>query len=156
MDFSGIHPYPYPYQRYAYPLPQRRFAEFYKNFEPEETVNRTDYFVEKKKNLQKGEQEEQEDYEGGLDTENYYTYSIGGPRRNRTTRSVTSGRSNGRFTFNMGRTLPIRSMFKRVENRRLARTKKPKMNTVNYTQGTNYGSGSSSRTGVRRVYQFQH
>lgn len=157
MDFSRIHPHPhpYPYQRYVYPPPQRRFAEFYKNYEPEETVNRTEYFVEKN-NQQNRKQQEQEDYELGLGRESYYTYSMGGPRRNRTTRSVSSGRSNGRFTFNFGRTQPIRSMFKRVNNRRLERTKKPKIITVNYTQGNNYGEGNSSRSAVRRVYQFQN
>ena len=155
---SGIHPYPHPYlyQRYAYPPSQRRFAELYKNYEPEETVNRTDYFVEKKKGLKKRQQEEQEDYEQGYDKGSYYTYSMGMPRRNRAARSVSSGRDIGRFAFNLGRTQPIRSMFKRVENRRFARTKKPRINTVNISQGTNDGAGSSSRTGVRRVYQFQN
>ena len=154
MDFSGIPRYPRPpYQRYAYPPPQRRYAQFYKNYQPEETVNRTDYFVEKNNNLQ---QEEQEDYEPRYGRASYYTYTMSGPRRNRTTRSVSSGRSDGRFTFNLGRNLPIRTMCKRVDNRRLARTKKPKINTVNFTQGTNYGAGSSSRTGVRKVYQFHN
>ena len=153
MDFSRIHPHPhpYPYQRHIYPPSQRRFAEFYKNYAPEETLNRTDYFVGKEK-PQKGE----EDYEQGYGKASYYTYSMGGPRRNRTTRSVSSGRSDGRFTFNLGKTQPIKSMFKRIDNRRLARTKKPRINIMNFTEGNNYGVGSSSRTGVRRVYQFHN
>ena len=155
IDFSRIHPHlhPYSYQTYVYPPPQRRFAEFYKSYEPEETINRTEYFVGGKENLQK---REQEDYEQGYGKASFYTYSMGGPRRNRTTRNVSSGRSNGRFGFNLGRTQPIKSIFKRVDNKRLARTKKPRINTLNFTQGTNYGAGSSSRTGVRRVYQFHN
>jgi hypothetical protein len=155
MDFSRIHPHPhpYPYQRNVYPPSQRRFAEFYKNYEPEETLNMTDYFVGGKEKLQKGEQE---DYEQGYGKASYYTYSMGGPRRNRTSRSVSSGRSDGRFTFNLGKTQPIKYLFKRVDNRRLARTKKPRINTMNFIQGTNFGAGNSSRTGVRRVYQFHN
>ena len=134
--FSHIHPHPHPYQRYAFPQPHRRFEEFYENYEPEETFNRTNYFVEKKQKGLEGD-------DSGYDEESYFTYTMGRPRRNMTTRSFSQGRSNGTFTFNLGNIRP-RRMFKRITNRRLGRTTQ----NVDNTQ-----TGSNTQT--RKVYSFQ-
>ena len=144
--FPQPYPHPYPYQRYAYPQSHRRFEEFYDNYEPEEAFNRTNYFVEKNTKDQEGD-------EFGYDEKNYFSYTMGRPRRIMTTRSVSQGRNFGRLTFNLGQTKP-RRMFKRIVKRKFGKIQNTNNeNFGNVTQTANYQSGYNSPT--RKVHSFQ-
>ena len=90
--------------------------ELYESYEePVEQNNRTSYYVAQ------NEREENDEYDEN-EQENYFSYTMERPRRFMTTRSVSQGRNDGRFTFNLGLTKPVRSLFKRIDNRILKRT----------------------------------
>ena len=116
---------PNPYQRFAFPQTQRRFEQFYENYEPGEVFNRSSFFTENNQSEQGGSI-----FGFGDDDEaSYLTYNMGRPRRIITTRIVSRGR-NGGYELNFGRTKP-RRIFRRVENRRLVRTARNKRNNPN-------------------------
>ena len=144
--FPQPYPHPYPYQRYAYPQPHRRFEELYDNYEPEEAFNRTNYFVENNTKDQKGD-------ELGYEENKYFSYTMGRPRRIMTARSVSQGRNNGRFTFNLGQIKP-RRLFKRIINRRIGKIQNTNNeNFGNVSQKSNYQSVYNAPT--RKVHSFQ-
>ena len=133
--FTHIHPHPRPYtlQRNSYSRTHKRVDKLNDNYEPEERGSRTTYFI---KRTQKKQEENGNENEFDYDNQgNYFSYVVERPRRIVTTRSVSHGRNDGRFAFNLGLSQPInirtiglnnptRSMANRVENRRIVRTTK--------------------------------
>ena len=159
--FSHIHPQPrtFSYQRYAFSRPQRRYEEYSVSNEPKDRTSKTTYYIKKiQKKQEKNENEYENENEFDYDNQgNYFSYVVQRPRRVVTTRSVSQGRNDGRFSFNMGLIRPIRSMLNRVENRRIGRTTrtqrintevKPKVTTSSYS--ITYTTGSLNKIPVIR------
>jgi hypothetical protein len=136
----------HPYQRYVYPVPQRRFDNLYADSEPEEMSVRSNYVVKRNQ-----ESNTESDYDYGEDS--YYTYTVNRPRKI-STRSVSVGRNNGRLAFNLGNTQP-RSMFIRLDDGGLNRTAQTYGNQVANTQtNTSYTQGVTNNGGKRTVYRY--
>ena len=104
--------YPQPQRRYANPSPHRRFEEFEESFQPL-NMNKTNYYSERNifnpmENM-------------SFNKGNFYSYKIMRPQATMQNRSISNSKSDGRFaTYSYGIKQP-KQMFKRVENRRIAR-----------------------------------
>jgi hypothetical protein len=113
--------YPQPQQRYAYPSPHRRFEEFDESFQPL-SMNKTNYFSERNIFSPMGSNL-------SFNKGNFYSYKVMRPQTTTQNRSVSNSKSDGRFaTYSYGIKKP-KQMFRRVDNRRIARATGAKLNT---------------------------